>query len=569
MDSNVHDNNAPMEEAVTEEPTSSASGGSKSQANPEANTTPSTPVSKQAGDESEFVTPRRKRRKEKLPAEKSADAALPKPNQKGTADSSLNPKPPFFKRPTGDDPNCVHLWNAGGKRSNKRAPKELEPKIVVVDQTPIYIQTLTAAQADASGVYGWDSVLADIAVMHADSVENRIASFWADWKRKLRQFKTAAAAQRQLTRADAASKSTPPNSSATPGIGEKRKCGATPLSNQPAGKSSKQYADAAKSGSKRAKKDHEEILYVHSTEEEKGPVSESIFFYVVSRCNKIKIDAINDDDESHTWSPAIKGQPMYDAVNQRGKIICTNQQTVDFWVKYIELASTLVSNIKLKVWTSKEYETKNAIYSCLIPKKTCMGISTKAIIAACLKMYTIKNSEGVVRCHTSYTKEEQQRICIIEVTDKLAQFLEFHGRVLSGPFGHLAFKRRTGDIGGETIEGEAMEAENTSTKAPVPSVPVPTLGRTPVPHVPVLNLGRARLGSETATVGSSIPGSEGDSVLADSPKRSSKTTKNRAASEVDSVDRAIGSKIKQMGIAPSIGNSPDEFPPLPSQKLLD
>ena len=216
---------------------------------------------------------------------------------------------------------------------------------------------------------------------------------------------------------------------------------------------------------------------------------------------------------------------MYDAVNQRGKIICTNQQTVDFWVKYIELASTQVSKIKLKVWTSKEYETKNAIYSCLIPKKTCMGISTKAIIAACLKMYTIKNSEGVVGCHTSYTKEEQQRICIIEVTDKLATFLKFHGRVLSGPFGHLAFKRRTGDIGEETIEGETMEAENTSTKAPVPSVPVPTLGRTPVPHVPVFNLGRARLVSEPATVGSSIPGSEGDSILADSPKRSSKTSK--------------------------------------------
>ena len=133
----------------------------------------------------------------------------------------------------------------------------------------------------------------------------------------------------------------------------------------------------------------------------------------------------------------------------------------------------------------------------------------------------------------------------------------------------MAFKRRTGDIGGETTEEEAMEAENTSTKAPVPPVPVPTPGRTPVPKVPVFNLGRARLGSETATVGSSIPGSEGDSVLADSPKRSSKTSKNRAASEVDSVDRAIGSKIKQMGIAPSIGNSPDEFPPLPSQKLLD
>ena len=114
----------------------------------------------------------------------------------------------------------------------------------------------------------------------------------------------------------------------------KRKCGATPLSSEPVGKSSKQqYADiAAKKSSQRAKKDHEEILWVHSTEEEKGPVSESIFFFVISRINAIKINAINNDDESHTWSPAIKGQPIYDHVNQRGKIVCTNKQTVDFWV---------------------------------------------------------------------------------------------------------------------------------------------------------------------------------------------------------------------------------------------
>ena len=335
--------------------------------------------------------------------------------------------------------------------------------------------------------------------MHAEAVENRIATFWADWKRKLRQFKTDAAKQRLLTRVEAASKTTPPNSSATSGIGEKRKCGETPLSNQPAGKSSKNYSGATKRGTKHAKKDHEEILYVHSTEEEKGPVSESIFFYVVSRCNKIKIDAIINDDVTHTWSPGIKGQPMYDDVNHRGKIICSNQQTVDFWVKYIELASTQVGKIKLKAWTSKEYETKNAIYSCLIPKKTCMGISTKAIIQACLTMYTIKNSEGVVRCHTSYTVKEQQRICIIEVTDKLAAFFEFHGRVLSGPFGQLTFKRRSGDNGEETTGCETVEDENVSTAAPVPSVPVPTLGRTPVPHVPVFNLGRARLVSEPAT----------------------------------------------------------------------
>ena len=395
MDSNVHVDSVPMEEAVTEEPTSSASGGSKSRAIPEA-TNPSTPVEKQASDESGFVYPRRRKRKDKLPAEKSADVALPKLLPKDVTTPSLNSNTPFFKRPTGGDPNCVHLWNAGGKRSNKRAPKELEPKIVVVDKTPIYIQNLTAAQAVASGVVGWDAVLADVAVMHADAVVNRIASFWADWKRKLRQSKSDAAKQHLLARADALSKITPPTSSTISGAGEKRKCGDTPLSNQPAGKSKKNYSGVTKRGTKHAKKDHKEILWVHSTEEEKGPVSESIFFYIVSRCNKIKIDAINNGDATHTWSPDIKGQPIYDEVNHRGKIICSNQQTVDFWVKYIELASTQVSKIKLKAWTSKEYETKNAIYSCLIPKKTCIGIQTVAIVEACLNLYTIKKSEGVV-----------------------------------------------------------------------------------------------------------------------------------------------------------------------------
>ena len=214
----------------------------------------------------------------------------------------------FSNVPTGGNPNCVHLWNAGGKRSNKRAPKELMPQVVVVDKTPIFLQKLTAAQAVASGVKGWEAVLTDIAQMHPDAAMNRIASFWADWKRKLRQSRSEAAKKRLLTRADATTKTTPPTSGAISGTGEKRKCGDTPLSDQPAVKSTKNYSGAVKSGTRHAKKkDHEEIVWVHSTEEEKGPVSESYFFHVVSRCNKIKIDAINNDEVAHMWSPAIKG----------------------------------------------------------------------------------------------------------------------------------------------------------------------------------------------------------------------------------------------------------------------
>ena len=233
MDSNAHVD-TPMEQAVTEEPTGTASGGSKSPAIPGAFNIPTTPVSVQDGDESGFRTPGRRRRKGKVPAEKSADAPPPKPPPKGVS----NPSPtPLFKRPTGDNPNAVHLWNAGGKRSNKRAPKEHEPKVVVVDQTPIYVQNLTAAQAEACGVVGWDAVLTDTAVMLPEAAETRIVAFWADWRRKLRKSKTAAAAQRRQTVANAASKP-PLASNATPGAGEKRK-GATPLSTEPAGKSSK------------------------------------------------------------------------------------------------------------------------------------------------------------------------------------------------------------------------------------------------------------------------------------------------------------------------------------------
>ena len=109
--------------------------------------------------------------------------------------------------------------------------------------------------------------------------------------------------------------------------------------------------------------------------------------------------------------------------------------TADFWVKYIELASTIVGKTKLKAWTSKEYECRNAIYSCLIPKNSVIGIDVEDIIKACLNLYGIKNSQGVVRCHTSHTMRDYQCICILEVTEQLAGIFEYHGQVLSGHFG--------------------------------------------------------------------------------------------------------------------------------------
>ena len=123
MSSNAHVD-TPMEQTMTEELTGQASDGSMSQVVPEAPVSP-IPVQVQAGDDDGFRTPGRRRRKGKVPAEKSADAPPQKPSSAGVS----NPAPlPFFKRLTGDDPNAVHLWNAGGKRANKRAPKEHMPK---------------------------------------------------------------------------------------------------------------------------------------------------------------------------------------------------------------------------------------------------------------------------------------------------------------------------------------------------------------------------------------------------------------------------------------------------------
>ena len=264
MDSDVRDDSVPMDDAATEESTCSASERSKSSVNPEASKPTQLPVEKQASGEASFVFPKRRRRKDKLPAEKSADAALPKPLPMDVTKQSHSSKQPLFKRPTGVNPDCVHLWNAGGKRSNKKAPQELMPQVVVVDKTPIFVQKLTAAQAVASGVKGWDVVLADVAQLHADAAVSRIASFWADWKRQLQRSRREEAQKRLLTGAGATSNlTTPPSSTATSGAGEKRKCGDTPLSDQPAVKSTKNYSGAAKSGTRHAKKDHEEILWVH------------------------------------------------------------------------------------------------------------------------------------------------------------------------------------------------------------------------------------------------------------------------------------------------------------------
>ena len=49
------------------------------------------------------------------------------------------------------------------KAQNKKSPSDVPtPQIVLINKIPIYIQKLTAAQAVANGIVGWDQVLADV-----------------------------------------------------------------------------------------------------------------------------------------------------------------------------------------------------------------------------------------------------------------------------------------------------------------------------------------------------------------------------------------------------------------------
>ena len=59
-------------------------------------------------------------------------------------------------------------------------------------------------------------------------------------------------------------------------------------------------------------------------------------------------------------------------------------------------------------------------------------------------MNGIKNMEGVLSCHTSYTINSNQRICNIKVTDHLANLLDNRGLILTGPVCPLTFKLRSG-----------------------------------------------------------------------------------------------------------------------------
>ena len=131
-----------------------------------------------------FKFPKGRRKKGKLLAGVPVAANPNTPNPKDIMKPSSNSQP-LFKQPFRFDPNFVFLWNAGGKRKNKKCPAdEPTPQIVLIDKIPIYIKKLTSTQAAANGVVGWDQVLADVKQLHHEAAVSHIASFWASWKRE-------------------------------------------------------------------------------------------------------------------------------------------------------------------------------------------------------------------------------------------------------------------------------------------------------------------------------------------------------------------------------------------------
>ena len=213
MDSNVHDVTERMDDTASEDSTCQSSESSRTLVNPEASQPHQLPFEKQASVVVSFEFPKRRRCKAKLPAGKPAAAADPKPQIQMDVSKQTQNSQPLFKQPTVVDPNKVYLWNSGGKRKNKKAPRELIPQIVVIDKIPIYIKKLTAAQAVATGVKGWDKVLSDVEQLHPDAAVSCIASFWAGWKRQLQLTRREEAKILQIAKTGATPNQTTPPSS--------------------------------------------------------------------------------------------------------------------------------------------------------------------------------------------------------------------------------------------------------------------------------------------------------------------------------------------------------------------
>ena len=309
------------------------------------------------------------------------------------------------------------LWNSGGKKV--QVPKDLSPpKQMVIEGVTIYIQLLTSEEAKNCGIMGWDSVLADSKRFRPEIAERKIAEFWANWRHNrvmARRYKTQKHSNPTpgpSAEADG-STTTTTQSKDTPSVdASKRKRTGTPGSAEPPSKKSlttgESYSRVA--GADPTPKSTIQTLWVHTHDVDRGPIEKDIFFEIVSRCNVIKNQGAIKGESEFCWKSNLKRQPTFDAENSRGKIVCGNQQTVDFWVKYIPIAALDVCDLNCKAWTWKEYEIPKIRYSFLVPFDTCSGLDARDLVHGALAINNLSMSD-VLTCRTSYAKLTHQRIC--------------------------------------------------------------------------------------------------------------------------------------------------------------
>ena len=390
---------------------------------------------------------REKRKRERRLARKASQVNVT--DSSTAVDAMKPPTKPLFKADVTKN-SRTYIWNSGSKKA--QFPKNITPpKIMLIDGVDIYLQILTSDEAKNCGIMGWDAVLADSKRFCPEIAERKIARFWAGWRHdrvmaRRHKTKTSKTPSTQTSN-PAAMAAGPSNNIDTPG-GEdatKRKRTGTPGSSEPPSKKSLttggSYSQAAGASPPPLPT---QTLWVHSNDVDKGPIEKDVFFEIVSQCNIIKNQGAIRADPEFCWKSNLVRQPSYDAENSRGKIVCGDQQTHDFWVKHIPIAAITVCNLNCKAWTWKEYKIPKIRYSFLIPIDTCNGIDARLIVQGTFAVNQLSMSD-VLTCRTSYSKTTKQRICNIEVTDKLARAIDDAERVLVGPVCPLHFKLQSED----------------------------------------------------------------------------------------------------------------------------
>ena len=320
----------------------------------------------------------------------------------------------------------IFLWNSGGKKM-QILKDTTAPKTMMIDDVTIYIQRLSSDEAKSLGVKSWDVVLAKIEGFKAEIAEHKITNFWASWKHNFQMARKA-----QNSKGSVPNPTLDPTAEAgglsktsaidTPNVDEnKRKCTDTPNSYEPLKTRS----------------------YVETVTEGGSGVASNVSKSKKNGCNLIKVDGLLEGKSEFSFWPDMRGQPAYDKDHARGKIVCYNLTTLNFWCTYIPIAAQQVGDIPCKAWTFEEYEVPKILYTCLIPKDTCNWLAVRKLINATLVMNKI-GMEGVLSCRTSYMKNSNQRICHIEVTDQIANLLNNAGLVLKGPVCSLTFRLKSG-----------------------------------------------------------------------------------------------------------------------------